>query len=681
MSVENVSINFTTTGLNSLRNAENTLTRINRSVKKFSSSMKATGRNLTLGLTVPIVGLIGKSVMLASDLKESMNVVSETFKDSSKSVISWAGTLNESYGLVKLEAMQYVGSMGAMMKSTGLSEKASEGMSKKLVELAGDMSSFYNLEHDEVWEKIRSGISGQTMPLKILGINMDVANLSAYALSQGINKSWKEMTSAEKTTIRYNYLMKVTKDAQGDFNRTQAEFANQLKILQGNLITLGEKIGAILLPYFNRGIKIVNSLVKQFEKLSTSSKKIVIVVGLIMAVLPPLIFVFGAFIGALSSIIGLITAVSIPVIAVVAGIGALIGVFALLILKTYSLKEIFAKVKEVIVVLGKNIMAIKPTITNLANNGFAILNQIINKAVEIFRVAIPIIKDLAINAFGKLKQFIQLVSTVIKDVLTIARPFFNQLLREATPIIKSLVVALGELARTLLNVVGEKLKALKSLWDNIFPKLKPIIVIVFEFIVDKIKYFLNLAKEIIKLITNIIKGNWSAVWENIKEIVYIAIVATAKTINSGISVIRELVFIGLNKVKQIFVDKWETIKSTVKKAVDYISDKIGWITGKLNKVKSLGGSIGNKIQDVGGFLNPFDNFATGTSYAPGGLALVGERGAELINLPRGSQVHTASETNEILTNRGEATKIINIYGTIPTTDKQNIINALRMAGV
>ena len=35
---------------------------------------------------------------------------------------------------------------------------------------------------------------------------------------------------------------------------------------------------------------------------------------------------------------------------------------------------------------------------------------------------------------------------------------------------------------------------------------------------------------------------------------------------------------------------------------------------------------------------PVPTFASGTPFAPGGLALVGEMGPELVNLPRGSQV-------------------------------------------
>jgi hypothetical protein len=46
----------------------------------------------------------------------------------------------------------------------------------------------------------------------------------------------------------------------------------------------------------------------------------------------------------------------------------------------------------------------------------------------------------------------------------------------------------------------------------------------------------------------------------------------------------------------------------------------------------------------GGFSIP--GFANGTNFAPGGLALVGERGPELVNLPRGSQVIPNSQLRD-----------------------------------
>lgn len=46
--------------------------------------------------------------------------------------------------------------------------------------------------------------------------------------------------------------------------------------------------------------------------------------------------------------------------------------------------------------------------------------------------------------------------------------------------------------------------------------------------------------------------------------------------------------------------------------------------------------------------NPIPRFANGTRFAPGGLALVGERGPELVRLPRGSKVNTATQTQTAL---------------------------------
>lgn len=69
----------------------------------------------------------------------------------------------------------------------------------------------------------------------------------------------------------------------------------------------------------------------------------------------------------------------------------------------------------------------------------------------------------------------------------------------------------------------------------------------------------------------------------------------------------------------------------VQKIVGIVSGALGGATG----TPSSGGSFGSS---TGNFLPGVPKFAKGTTYAPGGMALVGERGPELVNLPRGSQV-------------------------------------------
>jgi len=134
-------------------------------------------------------------------------------------------------------------------------------MSKDMVGLAGDMASFYNLDLETAFEKIRSGISGETEPLKQLGINMSVANLEAYALSQGITTAYNEMSQAEQVMLRYNYLMSTTADAQGDFARTQDSYANQTRLLSESWLEFTGVMAEQLLPVLTTIVSWLNNIV------------------------------------------------------------------------------------------------------------------------------------------------------------------------------------------------------------------------------------------------------------------------------------------------------------------------------------------------------------------------------------------------------------------------------------
>jgi hypothetical protein len=68
----------------------------------------------------------------------------------------------------------------------------------------------------------------------------------------------------------------------------------------------------------------------------------------------------------------------------------------------------------------------------------------------------------------------------------------------------------------------------------------------------------------------------------------------------------------------------------VQKIVGLVTGALGGATGT-----PTGFSPTTSVTPPSGFM---PGFANGTSYAPGGMALVGERGPELVNLPRGSQV-------------------------------------------
>ncbi len=217
-----------------------------------------------------------QAVAVASDLREVQNVVDVTFGSMAQDVNDFAGGALKQFGLSELSAKQYTSTMGAMLKSSGISGDAVRDMSIEVAKLTADMASFYNLEGDVAFQKIRSGLSGETEPLKQLGINMSVANMEAYAMSQGINKAWREMTQAEQTMLRYNYLLSVTGDAQGDFAREAGTWANQVKILkeqwQEFMGLIGTALIEVLTPFIkglNKLLEIVINVVREIGKMYT----------------------------------------------------------------------------------------------------------------------------------------------------------------------------------------------------------------------------------------------------------------------------------------------------------------------------------------------------------------------------------------------------------------------------
>lgn len=97
---------------------------------------------------------------------------------------------------------------------------------------------------------------------------------------------------------------------------------------------------------------------------------------------------------------------------------------------------------------------------------------------------------------------------------------------------------------------------------------------------------------------------------------------------------------------------WQSLADNAIKALGSISDHLIQL-GTNSIFQQLFGSlftVGSPAQTAGlGIIGSvLPHFANGTMSAPGGLSILGERGPELVNLPRGAQVYNASKTAAML---------------------------------
>lgn len=216
-----------------------------KSMSTFSTAAKSMFAGIGIAaITAGLTRFIRTSTELASNLAEVQNVVDVTFRESAAEINKFAKDAGYSFGLTELSAKKFTGTLGAMLKSSGVTGDALVEMSTKIAALSGDFASFYNIDSDTAFAKIRSGLSGETEPLKQLGINMSVANMEAFALSKGITQAYSSMDQASQTILRYNYLLSVSEDAQGDFTRTAGSYANQLRIADLNMQSFSATMGS-----------------------------------------------------------------------------------------------------------------------------------------------------------------------------------------------------------------------------------------------------------------------------------------------------------------------------------------------------------------------------------------------------------------------------------------------------
>jgi hypothetical protein len=70
------------------------------------------------------------------------------------------------------------------------------------------------------------------------------------------------MSQGEQISLRYQYLMKATADAQGDFARTSDGYANSLRLLGANIESIKTKLGTILIPALEKATGWLNSTIE-----------------------------------------------------------------------------------------------------------------------------------------------------------------------------------------------------------------------------------------------------------------------------------------------------------------------------------------------------------------------------------------------------------------------------------
>ena len=231
------------------------------------STVKKVGATLGIAFAGAQVAKFAKdSVMAASDMEESLSKVRVVFGEGAAEVEKFGASAAQNLGISNQKALEAAGTYGNLFQAFGLGQGEAQKMSTNLVQLAADMASFNNTSIDDAILALRSGLSGETEPLKRFGVALSEVRLKEEALRMGLIKTTSgTLPVAIKSQAAYALIMRDTALAQGDYARTAAGTANTMKTLAARFQDAKVAIGEALMPAFRALLKLLNVFIPVIE--------------------------------------------------------------------------------------------------------------------------------------------------------------------------------------------------------------------------------------------------------------------------------------------------------------------------------------------------------------------------------------------------------------------------------
>ena len=332
------------------------------------------------------------------------------------------------------------------------------------------------------------------------------------------------------------------------------------------------------------------------------------------------------------------------------------------------------EIAEPVVSLFKNMFAemltkYMPTIQQMAEKFLPILMNVVDKILPLFIDALNFLLPLSLQIVENvLPILIGLFDMLLPPLMEIVDMLLPLLITLLTPIMELLPVIL-ELLNPIIEACMAVIVPLMELLEAVLPPLITIIdylakVILFglqtafqtvakiisnvvnvavTFIQNQISILINIFNGIIDFIKNVFTGNWSAAFENLKTIL-------SNIFQGMINVVKQPVNVIIGIINGLISGVTSGINSVIKSLNSLKIDVPDWVSEKFDI-----DSFGFNIPTIKAPQIPL--LAEGGTAIEAGAAIVGERGAELINLPSGATVKPLTENGDPIGYKAMASKL------------------------
>ena len=533
-----------------------TADRISKKFRKVGRKMQSVGKNLTAGLTLPLVAAAGMAIKTAADyeaLEMQLSILTGSAEEGAKAFKKLeefsAGTPFQLKDLVK-----------ANNTLIGMGQSTEVAFSN--LQMLGDVAAGTGANVNELAITFgQASAEGKLMTRDIREfINRGIPMTKLLADSMGVGKD-AIFDLASQGKISFDVLQKAIEDATtgtglyaGATEKMASTLGGVFSTLRDNVDRALSEIGTSIVETFNlkdvvKGlIENIGQAVDWWKSLSKTMQKTIVIatavvaaigpialaIGTVLVVLPAMIAGFTTLMGLIPTLAGMFAALTGPIALTVAAIA---GAAALIYTNWDTLAAYFTT----------------------------------GDGAEMWQTT----KRIVTTTMGAVKLAIKTAVTEIKKIWGSIAAYFTT--GDGAEFWSSLVETVSTYMKAVWSTIKFYIGVIKALWDTFgdriisrlsstWDRIKIITSTVFRVLIDIVTIALDQITNYINLFKGIFTGDWQLIWDSVKNIVI-------TSVNGTISVIESLVTGSMDLLISLLdsLGVGDAIKESLKAGRDSIS--------------------------------------------------------------------------------------------------------------
>lgn len=244
---------------------------VNNEVNKVKNIFKSLGRFV---VTLGIGKIFVNSVQSAMKVEAAIQQITRTMGESTNQFLKWSKANALAFNMSQSDAMNYGAIFSNLVSTFSNGTQQTLQYTTDLLKASSIIASGTGRTMEDVMERIRSGLLGNTEAIEDLGVNVNVAMLqSTEAFKRFANgKSWDQLSFQTQQQIRLMAILEQTSNKFGGevFNNTNSSLQQFVAVLKDVALNIGNAFLPIMnvvmpiLTNFAMGLRTVTGYVAAF---------------------------------------------------------------------------------------------------------------------------------------------------------------------------------------------------------------------------------------------------------------------------------------------------------------------------------------------------------------------------------------------------------------------------------